>query len=158
MERKKLLISSCISTFVICMIAHAYSYFNLTLNNDRYTILGDTTSRKYSGWFSGGVSEKWFLKIAQKLTGRTYLPWLDGLWTIVFLALSVFFVCEIFEFKRHISVWLTAGFFSLDFSMVTAHFYTPYTFAVALLFACLSVWIWRRDNIKPWIRFILSCP
>ena len=155
-DHRRLLIQSCLSTFVISMLAHAFAYFNLTLNNDRYSILGDNSSRNYSGWSSPGISEKWFAKTGLRLTARTYLPWLDGVWFIVFMALSVLLICEVFEIRKTLSVWLISGLFCTDFAIVTGHFYTPYSFSQALFLACLSVWIWKQDRIRWWLRIILT--
>ena len=156
MNKGKLFVRSLISAFVICMITYAFPYFNLTLNNDRYSLTGDTSAGKYKGWFYPGISEKWFSATGQSLTLRTYMPWIDGVWTILLMSVCVYLTCRIFKISGTLYIWLICGFYSLDYAIVTGHFYTPYTFVMALMFSLLAVWAWQLECIRWWQRIILS--
>ena len=138
---------SCISTIILCMIAHAYSYFNATLIHDRCTYFMDPA-------LNGAIRAKWLANYVDILTGFAYVPWLSGVLTIVFLLISVYLIVEILDIRKAWSIILVAGLCVTYYSVLGAHLYWPHEILAALPMACISAWIWTKRECKTVIRIL----
>ena len=134
-----------ISTMIICLIAHAYSYFNITLAHDRMTYFMEPV-------YDSAARAKWFAQILDMLTAFAYVPWLFGLLTMVFLAISVYLIVKILEIRNAFSIVIVAGLCVTNFSVLGAHFYWPHELVAALPMACLSAWFWTKKEWSIVIR------
>lgn len=140
------------ASFILCFVTHAYAYFNSSFATDRYRWFGNYTLRGKTGAAMG----KWFGQYLGFLDWNSYLPWLEGLIAIVYLAFSVYIICEVLDVKKTLSIWLIAGLMATDSCVIMAHFYSPQGFLLALITACISIWFWHKQDIKLPGRFIGS--
>ena len=130
---------SCIATVVMCFAAHAYSYFNATFLHDR-------TRYFMTPVFNGALRGKWLANYIDVLTNFAYLPWLCGMLSMIFLAVSVYLIVKILDVKKGLSIFLIAVLCVTDNAVLGAHFYWPQEILAALLMACLSAWIWTKEE------------
>ena len=147
-QKNKRMKTSLAATFVLSMVAHAYSYFNSAFATDRFRWFGHYTVRGLHGAAMG----KWFGQYLGFLNWNSYLPWLNGLIATTYLAFSVWIVCEVLDVKKTLSIILIAGLMVTDSCVIMANFFTPQGFLLALITACISVYFWHNDKLKLPVR------
>ena len=143
---------SILAAFVMSMLAHAYSYYNATFGLDRYYWFGGNSSG-YNNKLNMG---KWFFRPVKALDWGAYLPWLNGVIAFVCLGVSVYMICEVLDIRNTFSIFLIAGLCAVDGSVIMAHFYDPDSFLIALMLACIALWIWNRPKIGIIWRIVLG--
>ena len=156
-KNNKRLICSAIATTIMFLVAHGYSYFNSSFCMDRFAWFD-------SGWFGGyywrdgsySNTGKWFHMYFGILNNASYIPWFNGILTILFAIGSVFIISEVLDVKQNLNVWLIAGLVSTNISIITAHFYFPFLYLGALFLALLSVLFWSNTSMRLWIRIALG--
>ena len=137
--------TSLIATTIFCLITHGYAYTHTTFFADRMGFFNQPS-------FGGAAAGRWFQQYVYLLFRSSYLPWLDGVLTILILAFSVYLIVSILNIKKKLSIWIIAGLCATNGSVIAAHMYWAYSILIALLFACLSAYFWKRDDWKPVIR------
>ncbi|WP_026488641.1 glucosyltransferase domain-containing protein [Butyrivibrio sp. XBB1001] len=146
----KKLINSFFFTAIICLAAYGFMYTHYFFYGDfPYYFMNYHVVKLYDGarWFSGVVN--W-------LTVGSKLPWLDGCLTIVFLSLSVYLIVILLGLEKKLSIFLVAVVVSTNDSIMFGHFFYAYSFAVPLVLACFSVFVWFKKRNHIVIRIILS--
>lgn len=124
------------ATFILGMIAHAFVYFNAIYYRDMYRIV---TKHIYDS----ATQTRWLCSPLQNLVNWTNIPVISGALTLIFLAVSVYMVTEIINFKYILSIWITAGLFVTSPAIIAAHLYTSttYMYAFALMMGTAAVYI-----------------
>lgn len=127
------------------MAAHAFAYFNATYFHDRTSV--------HSGIiFDSAARAKWAAQYVDLFTAFTYLPWLFGVLTIIFLALSVYMIADVLEIRYTLSVWLIAGVCITNASVINAHMYWPHEILAALPLTLVSAWLWKKEKLHVAVR------
>ncbi len=140
---------SCLASCIICLAAHAFSYFNVSFIQDRQAYFSEPI-------FNSAQRAKWFAQYVDLLTWYAYLPWLFGILVIIFLAISVYIIVDVLQVEKSLSIWLIAGLCAVNSSFLCAHIYWPHEIIASLPLACLSVWIWNNDKYKLLLRVVLE--
>lgn len=151
-ENNKLRIAL-VSTFFMSLFAHAYSYFNASFTMDRFRWFGNSLGILNVSAISSG---KWFATALDFLSHNSYLPWLNGLLTIIFLAYSVYVICRVMHVETPLGVWIVAGLIVTDLSIIHAHLYFVWGFAEALALVCVSLHVWENERIRLWERVVIG--
>lgn len=140
---------SCVAAIVTGFVTHAFSYFNTTYFHDRYSMFLPVQ-------FDSACRAKWMAQYVDLLTIFAYLPWLFGVLTLVFFALSVYMITEILDIQYTLNIWLIAGVCITNASVINAHMYWSPEILSALPLALASVWIWKKEKIHIGIRIGLG--
>lgn len=121
------------STFIIGFLVHMYKFTNTLLNHDSvYNFYAD---QNVLG------SGRWFLSIACGISSYFDLPWVTGLLSIIFIALTSVVIIDIFKMDNPVVIILTGGIL-VTFPAVTETFYFGFTadgYMLAMLLAALAV-------------------
>ncbi len=99
------------------------------------------------------------------LRGKLALPWLTGLLSFCWLALTTLIVVRLFHMERRIQILLLCGLFMTNItvtSTIATYIHDADTNFLGLLLAALSVYYWRRGKKEylrgiPCIVFCLGC-
>ncbi len=137
-------------TALLCFFAYGAYYNN-------YFLFGDITFYSHHKEFiyipSGA---RWLAGIINWLTAGSNIKWLDGGLTIIFLAISVSFICEVLQLRKKLSFFLVAGVCVIHESVFFAHFYYPFGFVIVLMITCASVVVWYKEKHKLLARVIFT--
>lgn len=142
-----------IVTTVIGLVGHAYRFFSNAFSHDSLdSIYSDMSEYKWKIALG-----RFCTPIIMKLRGNISLPWLIGIVSIVFIAISVYFVVKTFDIKSKWLIVLTAGIMTTNIT-VTA---TAATYMhdldfdmLALLMSCAAAYFMMKKDSFGW--YILS--
>ena len=143
-----------ISAIVIGLLVHIFRFVNVLPNHD--AIFNQYNSQNMIG------SGRWFLSVACGLSGYFAVPWLNGMLSVLYLALTATVLVEIFRMTNRLEIILTSGLL-VTFPAVTETFYFGFTsdgYMLAMLMATISVLITRIhvcvEGNKKIFRFLVS--
>lgn len=137
------------ATVVIGLITH---FYKLTNNLPCH----DSVKNVYSSQNIVG-SGRWFLSAACSLSSFFDLPWVTGLFSIVFIALTMVVIAELFEMDNPVLISLCSGIL-VAYPAVTNTLYYSYTadgYMLAMFLAAIGVWMLRFGQEKK-ICFLLA--
>lgn len=136
-------------TFIIGMLVHIYKFTNTLINHDGvYNYYSD---QNILG------SGRWFLSIACGFSSYFDLPWINGLFSIIFIALTAVVIVDIFEIKNRF-LMLLVGALLVTFPGTTETFYFGFTadgYMLAMLLAALAVRLSMFEEKKK-IHYLLA--
>ncbi len=152
---------SLISSIIICMIAHGYSYFNEYFARDRFMFFNHKSRiwNVYNAKYSSGtsiVSERWLLMLLPHPMHGGHLPWLNGILTMLIFGVAVYLICRVLDISSSVGIFASAVLTATNYSVICGHFYESATVSIALLMACISAWFWYRDDFHVILRIIGS--
>ena len=130
------------ATFVIGMLVHIYRFTNDLPNHD--ALFNFYSSQNMVG------SGRWFLSIACGFSSYFSLPWVIGLFSVIFIAITAVIVTDIFEMKNPVLIVLSCGLIA-SFPAITETFFFEFTadgYMLAMLFAALSVLLTKMGTTK----------
>lgn len=142
-EDKRLLKYSFLYTFLLGMAAHAFAFLNLQPSHDSlFEFFSDSFnhSRQIS---LGRIFEPFYHKLT---ASSAVMPWSVGILSLCWIALSVFMVAKIFRLENKGALFLLAGIFATNTTVIAmAATYMPWlgVDTLALLFSVLSVLFWH---------------
>lgn len=150
LDIRKLKITS-VSTTAFMLAAYMYAYTNSLLLFDAAWLYRGAEHVNFS-------SDKWALSFLGLLDAHVNEPWLAGIWTVLFMIVSVYFIVDILEIESVWGICLAAGLCSTQSSIVCQQGYIggQYTGEAALAFACLAAWIFLKTNIRAVWKAILA--
>lgn len=143
-NNKSLLIKSLIFTFVLGLLAHGYMYLNNAVSHDSFCEFA-MDKRTFLWKIEMGRFVLPFYTMI--IRGKIVLPWLTGLLAILFLAISVFFICKIFNITSTFGVFLTSSICTVNATVIvlSATFLNDLDCdMLGLLLSVLSVYLWKR--------------
>lgn len=150
LDIKKLKAVSISVTFFM-LAAYMYAYTNsLTLFD---------AARLYRGAESVNfTNDKWAISFLGLLDAHVNEPWLAGLWAILFMIVSVYFITDILEINSTWGICLVAGLCSTQSSIICQQGYIggQYTGEAALAFACLAAWLFLRSNVGMVLKMVFG--
>ena len=138
-----------VSVFVFGLTAHLYRFMNWQPNWDAVVYRYDELNMTHIG--------RIFSKLSCMFTSYYDLPWINGLFSLVFIALSSIVICELFELKNKISLVLISG-LMVTFPTVASTFAFSYTadgYFMAIFASCLAVFLIDKKGIMKNILGIL---
>ena len=139
-----------LSTTIMCLIAHAYKYFNTIYAHDMMFV---TEQRNY---VSGLIATKWLLSHLHDLIGFSNVTWLSGVLTIIAMSIAVYCLCKSLDIKSKIGIVLVAGVFVINPAIIMGHLFTPSDFAFAAAFAMLGVWMLQRNSGNSYLNYFIG--
>lgn len=133
-----------LSALIIGLAAHIYKFTNTLYNHDAI----------YNVYSSNDVltSGRWFLAAASLPSSCFDLPWINGLLSLIWIALAACVVIDIFCIRSTAGAVLTGGLLAV-FPSVTATFFYEFTadgYMLAMLLASLSVYFNRVGDRVKW--------
>ncbi len=148
-EDKKTLLFILATTFIVGFIAHAHAYLNLFLNHDSLFVQHNNS---HAFLDSHG---RFFIKYWTYIIGGATLPFIHGIFSLIFITLSSYFIVKILDLKNNFSIFAICGIFAtspiLTFSNATYVFFSD-LYMLAMFLSIVSVYIFRRTN------FIFATP
>lgn len=130
------------STFIIGMLTHIYKFTNTLPNHDSLFNFYSDQNIIASG--------RWLLSIACGFSSYYDLPWVTGLFSVIFIALTAVTVVEVFDITNPVMTVLAGGLL-VTFPAITETFAFQYTadgYMIAMLLAALAVCFSRIGNNK----------
>ena len=125
-----------IATGTIMLLAYTFAYTNgMFLFDAAYIYRGINLTPQ-------SVSDKWLSPYLSVLDMGVNMPWLGGVFAVLFMILSVYLIVDMLNITSKAGIWVVAGLCSTNSSIICQQEYTGgnYTGEVALLFACLAAW------------------
>lgn len=122
------------STFIIGLLVHLYKFTNTLLNHD-------SVYNFYSNQNMVG-SGRWFLSIACGVSSYFDLPWVNGILSIILIAVTVVVIVELFRVENPVVVLIISG-LTVSFPGITETFYFEFTadgYMLAMLLAALAAY------------------
>lgn len=150
MQKKYLYLT--LALLIIGLWCHGFMIFNKLPNHDDIFCLENVGTT----WESG----RWALPFLAWISGRFSCPTFNGIFSLVMLILTAFFICDILEIKDMVWQFLVGALF-ICFPSVVATMYYMFTlpaYSVAVFLAVLSLWIFvtRHKHILKLERFVDS--
>lgn len=141
-SKKTIIKYSFFYTFLLGLLAHAFGFFNLYPSHDSLVAFF------YNDGLAGGQMSlgRVLQPLYHKLTAsNVLLPWSAGIFSLIWIALSVYLVSVIFHLKNNWQIFLIAGIFVTNRTITALIATYEYDFGadmLGLLFAVLSVFFW----------------
>ena len=138
------------TTALFMFIAHMYAWINASFLCDTTFIYRGTSIRV--------VSDKWLGVFAWVIDAGMNEPWLAGLIATVLMGISVYFIVDILEISSIWSIGLISGLCSTNSVIICQQEYAGgnYTGEIALMLACISMWILKNVRGKFGIKFLIT--
>lgn len=106
---------SLVVTFIFGMICHAYMFFQDSFSHDS---LNEFNADIYGNEWKIQLG-RFAVPLYRMITrGNITLPWLIGVISLLWIALSVFIVIKAFDIKSRVLIVLTAGLFSTNIAVI----------------------------------------
>lgn len=138
-----------LTTFILGLLIHGYKFTNTLLNHDGvYNFYSD---QNVLG------SGRWFLSIACGISSYFDLPWVIGILSLIYIAITVAVIVSIFRIENRFVIVLISG-LMVSFPAVTETFFFGFTadgYMLAMLMAAMAVWLTGMEN-QSWKRRCLA--
>ena len=130
------------SSLIIGLVTYLYKFTNTLLSGDSlYNTYATQNMLKFG---------RWFLSISCLPSSFFDLPWLSGLFSLVYIALGTIFIVRLFNMKNPVVIAICSGLLVTSPAVVETLYYS-YTadgYMVAFLLACIAVYLTRFDSKK----------
>ena len=123
-----------LSALILGFLTHSYAFLNKFTNHD------DLNQMFYAGY--GAASGRWLLPPILRLDGNLSMPWLIGVLSLLFLALTACLTVSLLRIRSPLGCGLTAALL-VSFPAVTATFgymFTASGYFFSLFLAALAAW------------------
>lgn len=138
-----------IATGTIMLLAYTFAYTNGMFLFDAAFIYRGINLTPQT------VSDKWLSPYLSILDMGVNMPWLGGIFAVLFMILSVYLIVDMLNITSKVGIWIVAGLCSTNSSIICQQEYTGgnYTGEIALFFACLAAWCANKGkrNLKSFI-------
>ena len=137
------------STFFISLLIHLYKFVNTLPNPDSLYCYYSDQNILGSG--------RWALSLACGFSSYFDLPWIIGLVSCVFIALTVAVIVTIFKVENPVLITLIGGLLAASPSTTETFFYqfTADGYMIAMFLAALAVYLSRIDEERK-VNCVLS--
>lgn len=137
------------STFLIAMLIHIYKFVNTLPNHD--SVYNYYADQNVIG------SGRWALSLACGLSSYFDLPWVIGVLSCLFIALTVVVIVALFKLKNPILIGLIGALLAASPAITETFFFlfTADGYMIAMFLAALAVYFSRIEENRL-SRFILS--
>ena len=136
-------------TFFIAILIHLYKFTNTLPNHD--SVYNYYSDQNVLG------SGRWALSFACSFSSYYDLPWVIGLLSCIFIALTVVVIVTLFKVKNPVLIGLIGALLAASPATTEtfAFLYTADGYMIAMLLAALSVYFSRMDETR-YSRMLLS--
>lgn len=137
------------STFCIALLIHLYKFANTLPNHD--SIYNYYSDQNVLG------SGRWALSLACGISSYFDLPWINGLLSCVFIALTVVVIVALFKLKNPVLISLIGALLAASPATTETFFFlfTADGYMIAMLLAALAVYLSRVEETR-FSRLFLS--
>lgn len=146
-ENKNLLTKVFLVTFIFGLMAHAFAYFNLNLSHD--------VLNEYELGFHHKIMLGRFLQpLVRYVLGEIiFLPWVDGVASLFFIACAVFLICKTFNYEKLMHIAIIAGVFVTNISVISltatyGHDLSSDMLALYLSVLAFSFYVKNKDSFN----------
>jgi len=140
-----------LSTMLIGLLVHFYKFTNTLLNHDSLYHFYTPQNMTASG--------RWFLSTACGISSYYDLPWVNGILSLFYIALTAVILVALFRIVNPIVILLTAGLL-VTFPGTTETLFFNFTadgFFLAMLLAAFGAYLIRiKDTPTKWQECLLS--
>lgn len=135
-----------IATFIMTLLIHIYKFVNMLPNHD--AILAENI---YGSQIRIELG-RWALGRACQVSSDFALPWIIGLTSCVFIALTVVVITALFELKNPILIGLIGVLLAASPATTETFFYmyTADGYMMAMFLSALAVYFSRIEQKNPW--------
>lgn len=149
--REKETIRICfLAVFVWGMIAHAYGFVHCSLSHDVLNAFVAGTAENNSKIMFG----RYFVPVYRAIfRGPVVLPWLIGLWGLLWNAISVCMVVHLLEVRSKFRIVLISGVMVTNITVISQiatylHEYDVNAFSLVLAIGAVCLWRYRADLLN----------
>ena len=137
------------ATVFFMFVAYMYAWINGSFLCDASFI--------YRGTPGITVSDKWLAWMLWIIDAGVNEPWLAGLIATILMAVSVYCIVDILEINKNWTICLVAGLCSTNSVIICQQEYAGgnYTGEIALVLACISMWIIKNIKCKASIKTLI---
>lgn len=142
-EDRYTLYYSYVATFLLVMVAHGFAFFNFYPGHD---------SIRHSFYYAG----KWEVSLSRFLLpyyglikGSIAVPWLTGIFTILFGGAATFFICDSLDICDKKCIFIVSGVLGTNLSVTElcrVFMFVLDAYMLAMMFACMGVWIIHKKT------------
>lgn len=138
-----------ISTFFITLLIHLYKFSNTLLNHD--SVFNYYSDQNMLG------SGRWALSLACGISSYWDLPWVNGLLSCVFIALTVVVIVALLKLKNPVLIGLIGALLAASPATTETFFFlfTADGYMIAMFLAALAVYLSRMEETRK-SRVLLS--
>lgn len=139
-----------LSVVIIGLLVHLYKFTNYLPNRDSLVNVYHDQNIVYLG--------RWFLSIACGISSYFDLPMLIGVLSVLYIALSMVLITDLFHMENPLLIILSAGIL-VTFPGVTETFFYEYTadgYFLAMLLAAFAVWLTRLEKKRSFRNFAIG--
>ena len=138
-----------LSTFLITILIHLYKFVNTLPNHD--SVYNYYSDQNVLG------SGRWALSLACGISSYWDLPWVIGLLSCIYIALTVVVIVALFKMKNPILIGLTGALIGASPSITETFFFlfTADGYMIAMFLAALAVYLSRIEETRK-SRLVLS--
>ena len=135
------------ATFLIGVAAHFFCYTNVMFNHDGAAMYWERLT-----FAEGALGSRWLVPVWQAMVACVQMPWLEGILTLLFYAVSAWLVCETLHIRYTALIVLVNGILVTSPTAISSNMYlsSAHQYAGALLFACLAVYLFERYR-RGWL-------
>lgn len=135
-------------TFFISLLIHLYKFTNTLPNHDSLYNYYSTQNVLGSG--------RWALSIACGITSYFDLPWVIGVFSCLFIALTVAVIVALFKVENPVLIALIGGLLAASVSTTETFFFlfTADGYMIAMFLAALAVYLSRIDENRVLCRVL----
>lgn len=137
------------ATVFFMFVAYMYAWINGSFLCDASFI--------YRGTPGITVSDKWLAWMVWIIDAGVNEPWLAGLIATILMVISVYCIVDILEINKNWAICLVAGLCSTNSVIICQQEYAGgnYTGEIALVLACISMWIIKNIKCKVGIKTLI---
>ena len=137
------------STFIIALMIHLYKFANTLPNHD--SIYNYYSNQNVLG------SGRWALSLACGISSYWDLPWVNGLMSCLFIALTVVVIVALFKIKNPVLIGLIGALLAASPATTETLFFlfTADGYMIAMFLAALAVYLSKIEETR-FSRLILS--
>lgn len=141
-ERRK---KAIFATIICSILANAFSYLNLMPHHDAIN-----HTLNFAGNWELSLG-RFFLVPYGKVLGNIYMPWVNGVLSIFFLAVSVCIICTIYNMKKTWQIVLVAGLLTTNYAITElcgTFSFVLGSYTLSLCLACIGCYLTENNSYR----------
>lgn len=139
-----------IAVFLWGMIAHAYGFVHCSLSHDVLNAFVADTTEEICKIANG----RYFVPVYRAVfRGPVTLPWLIGLWGLLWCSVAVYMVSRLLEMRSRLQIALTAGIMVTNITFISQiatylHEFDINAFALVLVVGAVCLWKYKPGLVS----------
>lgn len=132
------------ATLITALLIHIYKFTNTLPNHDSLWNYYSNQNMTISG--------RWFLQWLCGISSYYDLPWINGLLSCIYIALTNCIIVAIFQLQNPFIIWLSGALLAAS-PATTETFFFEFTadgYFLAMLMAAMAVYLSRIEDKKRW--------